>query len=427
MLLQRVYKPEQIEVFKLKALAWAAQFDNACCLESNEYHAGERTFDTLISAGHEAMLEADTGNALEQLDDFIKDADRIIPGFLSYDLKNEIEALESNHHDGLDFPDLFFFIPKHQLLFNAEEVAISSANPEAVYQSILATTEPSGAFTFNGLIKSRFNREAYVRTVENLQQHIRRGDIYEINLCQEFYSENYTIDPLAAFLTLNRISPTPFANFFKKGSHFIISATPERFLKRKQNRLISQPIKGTAKRNPDSAADEINKNALLNSEKERSENVMIVDLVRNDLTKCALPGTVRVDELFGIYTFPQVHQMISTISCQIDEQTPVSAILKSTFPMGSMTGAPKISAMKLIERFEKTKRGVYSGSVGYFRPNGDFDFNVIIRTILYNAAKNYLSFQVGSAITHLADAEQEYEECLLKAKAIFKVLGQETI
>lgn len=423
--LQQVYQPEHLAVFKLQALAWASQFEQFCCLESNQYHETERAFDTLIAAGSEAILTASAGNALEQLDQFLKDADRIIPGFISYDLKNELENLESNQPDGLQFPDLFFFKPTYQLLFKGSTVEISAAEPEQIYQAILASKLPTEDIEFKGHLKSRISRTEYIEAIEGLQAHIRRGDIYEVNFCQEFYTEDAAINPLAAFLALNKLSPTPFANFFKSGEHFIISATPERFLRRKANRLLSQPIKGTARRSSHPAEDDQIKKALLSSEKERSENVMIVDLVRNDLTRCAMPGTVRVDELFGIYTFPQVHQMISTISCQVAEETPLSHILKSTFPMGSMTGAPKIRAMQLIEAFEKTKRGVYSGSVGYVQPNGDFDFNVIIRTILYNAESKYLSFQVGSAITHLADAAQEYEECLLKAKAIFKVLGQE--
>ena len=149
---------------------------------------------------------------------------------------------------------------------------------------------------------------------------------------------------------------------------------------------------------------------------------MIVDLVRNDLSRIAVKNTVKVDELFGIYTFDQVHQMISTISCEVKAETTIKDILQATFPMGSMTGAPKIRAMKLIEKFEETKRGLYSGAIGYISPEGDFDFNVVIRSIQYNTLKMYLSFMVGGAITIASDAELEYQECLVKAKALFEVL-----
>jgi para-aminobenzoate synthetase component 1 len=150
---------------------------------------------------------------------------------------------------------------------------------------------------------------------------------------------------------------------------------------------------------------------------------MVVDLVRNDLTKICKPSTVTVDELFGIYSFPQVHQMISTISGNIEENLSFSQILKATFPMGSMTGAPKLRVMQLIDAYEPSARGLFSGSVGYKKPNGDFDFNVVIRSILYNQSANYLSYLVGSGITFYSDAEKEWEECLLKASAIMQVLS----
>jgi para-aminobenzoate synthetase component 1 len=154
-----------------------------------------------------------------------------------------------------------------------------------------------------------------------------------------------------------------------------------------------------------------------------AENLMIVDLVRNDLAKSSKPGSVKVEELFGIYSFKQLHQMISTVSSIKRENVDPVEVIKNAFPMGSMTGAPKIRAMELIEKYETTKRGVYSGASGYFTPEMDFDFNVLIRSIFYNDTANKLSFQVGSAITYDADPEYEYKECLLKAKAIFEILG----
>ena len=160
------------------------------------------------------------------------------------------------------------------------------------------------------------------------------------------------------------------------------------------------------------------KEELFHSDKDRSENVMVVDLVRNDLSKVCEEGTVKVDELYGIYSFPQVHQMISTVSGELKKNISFTEIIKATFPMGSMTGAPKKRVMELIEQYEKTKRGIFSGCLGYISPNGDFDFNVVIRSIMYNASSNYLSFQAGSAITFYSDPEKEWEECLLKAEAI---------
>ncbi len=243
------------------------------------------------------------------------------------------------------------------------------------------------------------------------------------NFCQEFFAEDTVIDPLAVFLKLNEISPNPFAAFFKWKGNYVLCASPERFLAKRGEKLISQPIKGTAKRGVDDAEDEAIKQELRNHTKEQQENVMIVDLVRNDLTRSAKQGTVKTEELFGIYTFNQVHQMISTVVCELEDGISAIQAIKNSFPMGSMTGAPKISAMQLMEQYEHSRRGVYSGAIGYFCPDDDFDFNVVIRSLLYNQNKKYLSFQTGSAITYHADAEKEYEECLLKAQAILEALG----
>ena len=252
--------------------------------------------------------------------------------------------------------------------------------------------------------------------------HIQRGDIYEANFCMEFFAESASINPPEIYKKLNAVSEPPFAVFFKNNSHFLLSASPERYLKKVNSKIISQPIKGTAKRSANLMEDEAIKQQLSSSEKERSENIMIVDLVRNDLSRTAAKGSVEVAELCVPYTFRQVHHLISTIISELDLQYAAIDVLKTTFPMGSMTGAPKISAMAIIEELEETKRGLYSGAIGYFTPDGDFDFNVVIRSILYNRVTKYLSFSVGSAITSESIPESEYEECLLKANAMFEVL-----
>ncbi len=426
MLNKQKFELENPIEFKLKALQWAESFNTFCYLDSNTYPDQYHAFDALLAVDSIQSLNISQGDALSALDDFTEDQQTLIPGFISYDLKNEIESLHSNNDDGLAFPILYFFKPKYLLFFNDSFVEIQATDPELIWNAINATQVREQQTGFEGIIKAKFNKDEYLQSVKGLQEHIKRGDIYEVNFCQEFYAEQAELNPLGAFLELNRISPTPFANFFKIDQQYIISATPERFLCRRGTTLVSQPIKGTARRSADQEEDRQIKLNLKENKKERSENVMIVDLVRNDLSRCALPGTVQVDELFGVYSFQQVHQMISTVSCEVDSKKKLSEILKSTFPMGSMTGAPKISAMQLIENYERSKRGVYSGSVGYINANGDFDFNVVIRTILYNAARKYLSYQVGSAITYQANAEQEYEECLLKAKAIEQLLQHKT-
>ncbi|GAB2771117.1 hypothetical protein GCM10010465_16410 [Actinomadura fibrosa] len=274
-------------------------------------------------------------------------------------------------------------------------------------------------------IQSRIPKEKYLEKVTEMLGHIQRGDIYEANFCQEFFSENAVIDPLRVYEHLNAISRPPFAGFLKLSGKYLLSASPERYLQKKGSTLISQPIKGTAPRGVDPDDDQKRINDLQNDPKERSENVMIVDLVRNDLSKTAKKGSVKVEELCRVYSFEQVHQMISTVTSQLAEGIPVVEVLKTTFPMGSMTGAPKISAMQIIEELEETRRGLYSGAVGYFTPEDDFDFNVVIRSILYNEKEKYVSFSVGGAITSKSLPENEYLECLVKARALKQVLEQE--
>lgn len=410
------------EIFKQKALQWASGFDVSAYLDSGNFSDGYSKFNTLIGVGTKKQLKCEPGNSFEQLAAFREQNPGWVFGFLTYDLKNEIENLSSANSDHLNFPDLYFFVPEHLILIGTDDIEIISAEAENVLEQIEGQ-HVSDRENISGIaIKSRFNQAEYIDTIKTIQQHIIRGDIYETNFCQEFYAEDVTVDALSLFRHLHQISPAPFSCFFKINDQYIISASPERFLAKRGRQLISQPIKGTAKRSSNAAEDEQLKYSLKNHPKEQQENVMIVDLVRNDLTKSAIPGTVKVEELFGIYSFEQVHQMISTVTCLKDESISDVQAIRNTFPMGSMTGAPKVSAMQLMEKYERTKRGVYSGAVGYFSPDGDFDFNVIIRTILYNAANQYLSFQVGSAITHNAAPEKEYEECLLKAKAILEVL-----
>jgi para-aminobenzoate synthetase component 1 len=412
--------------FKRKALQWASGFDVCCYLDSNNFNDTYSKFDTLIAAGSKADVLANTGAAFERLEQFREQHKGWMTGFFSYDLKNEIESVTSENPDQLQFPDLYFFVPQHLMIIRDNEVEIIADDAQIVLGEIerqaLHTSDQATVIN----IQSRISKRQYLDSVEKIREHINRGDIYVTNFCQEFFAENAAIDPLAVFLRLNEVSPNPFSAFFKWKDNYILCATPERFLAKRGDKLISQPIKGTAKRGSTLAEDERNIQELRNHTKELQENVMIVDLVRNDLTRSARQGTVKAEELYSISSFRHVHQMISTIVCELREDiSPVQAI-KNTFPMGSMTGAPKISAMQLMEEYEQSRRGVYSGAIGYFSPDDDFDFNVVIRTLLYSKANKYLSFHAGSAITYHADAEKEYEECLLKAQAILEVLGNLT-
>lgn len=412
---------KEINAFKQKALQWASEFSVCCYLDSNQYADPYAQYDCLIAVGAKDKIQSNAEESFSLLRSFYEKHKTWVFGLFSYELKNEIEKLTTTHLDNLDFPDLFFFIPEYLIAINGEDIEVLIGNQELI-STITSIEINASNQEVNLNLEKRINKETYVNTINTLQEHIKRGDIYEINFCQEFFATNAVINPLKTFTALNSLSPTPFAGFFKINDHYILSATPERFLCKRGNRLISQPIKGTAKRSLDLIEDNKIKLELKSNGKEQAENVMIVDLVRNDLTKSAIKGSVRVDELFGIYSFPQVHQMISTISCELNPNIHFIDAIKNAFPMGSMTGAPKIKAMELIDQYEHSKRGAFSGSFGCISPNGDFDFNVIIRSILYNAERKYLSFQVGGAITYAANAEQEYEECLLKASAILEVL-----
>jgi para-aminobenzoate synthetase component 1 len=413
-----------INTFKQKALEWAKRFNVLCYLDSNNFNDPYSKYDLIIAAGVKHELKADVGSAFTELEKFRQQHSEWMTGFFTYDLKNEVEELSSSNPDHLHFPDLYFFVPEYLITVKDNQTTITGQNSSGVLYEIekQRARQPQPVSTIK--LQPRFSKPDYIATVKQIQEHIIRGDIYVSNFCQEFFANNAKIDPVEAFKQLNLLSPTPFSCYFKYHHQHILCASPERFLAKRGNKLISQPIKGTAKRQEDIVQDELIKNELQSNQKERQENVMIVDLVRNDLTHSAKSGTVKTEELFGIYSFNQVHQMISTVVCELRDDVSEVQAIKNTFPMGSMTGAPKISSMQLMEQYERSKRGVYSGAIGYFGSENDFDFNVIIRTLLYNQENKYLSLHVGSAITYDADAEKEYEECLVKASAMFKVLGQ---
>jgi len=412
-----------VALFRKQVLRWANRFEVCAIYDSNNFEDPYSEFDLLVAVDFNDKLETNYGNAFQQLEIFRSNNAGWIFGGLGYDLKNEIEELHSNNEDPIQFPDLFFFSPKHLLLLKGNKLSIKSNQGESIAKEIFEVTIPDVEPTLRTDIQCKFSKEKYIKTVNQLKAEISAGNIYETNFCIEFFSDSTEINPVLVYEKLSLNSPTPFSNYFKWFDKYIIGASPERFLAKRGNKLISQPIKGTAKRGQNTEEDLENKNALANHPKERQENVMIVDLVRNDLTKSAKPGTVKVEELFGIYSFRQVHQMISTVVCEAKDDLNVVDILKNTFPMGSMTGAPKIKAMQLMEEYERTKRGIYSGAIGYISPNNDFDFNVVIRSVLYNSSSGYLSFQAGSAITYYADAEKEYEECLLKISGILKAIN----
>ena len=408
-------------------LSWANQFNICCFLDNQHYHLPHHSFECMAAAGSVQTLVTGAGTAFEQLQQLYEQNRDWLFGHLSYDLKNETEGLASNNTDRIGFPDLCFFIPEVILQLNGQELLIGAFDNrhETIFHEICAIEPPTVADQrLPTPINSRISKNEYIRIIQQLQQHILRGDCYEINFCQEFFAEQVAIDPLPLYCSLSNTSPNPFSAYYKTGQQYLLCASPERYLKKEGEHIFSQPIKGTSQRNLQDAGEDVkSKEHLYHSSKDRSENVMIVDLVRNDLSKICEEASVQVEELFGIYSFPQVHQMISTVSGRLRSDIHFIEAIKATFPMGSMTGAPKKRVMELIEQYEQTRRGIFSGAVGYITPEGDFDFNVVIRSIMYNGVSKYLSFQAGSAITFYSDPEKEYEECLLKAAAIKKVLG----
>ncbi|WP_456420417.1 anthranilate synthase component I family protein [Lutibacter sp.] len=423
-------KVKNISKFKIQLVQWAQQFKTAIWLDSNNYQQKHSNFNAILAVGVISKIETNYTNAFQKLKEYQSNVNDYIFGYLSYDLKNDIEKLTSTNFDNLHFPDLFFFQPKKIFLIKGDIIEfkylkkhqhdIDTDLQEINQQQIINTQQQ---VTNNQLkIKLRIHKDIYYQKINSILNYIQRGDIYEANFCQEFYSENTAIKPFEVYQNLNKISKSPFATFLKLNDTFLLSASPERYLKKDDDIVISQPIKGTEKRAKNDSKDQKLIKELAQNPKEISENIMIVDLVRNDLSRFAIKGSVKVNELCKVYTFEQVHQLISTISCKVKKNLHPVDIIKNTFPMGSMTGAPKISAMRIIEELEETKRGLYSGAVGYFTPKGNFDFNVIIRSILYNASKKYISYSVGSAITAQSIPEKEYEECLLKAKAMKYVL-----
>lgn len=403
-------------------LNWANRFGIFCFLDNHRYQTNYHSVECLLAVG---TRNSYTGNTLNGFQSFLKGSKRWLFGHLNYDLKGEIEGLRSFHEDKLGFPDIFFFEPQIIIHLAAGEMRIEAENEneaEVIFREIM-DTEIKRSQKNSVNIEQKVSKNEYVETIGKLKKHILRGDCYEINYCMEFFAEDTIIDPLSVYEKLSKNSPNPFSVLYKLEDKWLICASPERFLKKEGTKILSQPIKGTSSRFLlDQTKDKESKEELFTSEKDRSENVMVVDLVRNDLARVCKEGTVKVEELFGVYSFPQVHQMISTVSGELKDQISFTEIIKATFPMGSMTGAPKRKVMELIEKYERSKRGIFSGAVGYITSSNpvetNFDFNVVIRSIMYNAAEKYLSFMAGSGITFYSDPDKEYEECLLKAEAM---------
>lgn len=417
--------------FKEHLLAWINTYETGVLLDSNKQEENNQqhsSWDILAAVGVKAILEILNGTfSIEQLQSFQnQNKGKWLFGYFSYDLKNKLETLTSNNYDGLKWPEVLLFQPEIIIGVRENRVEVYSENidVETIFRDIM-NCRPLEDIRLSQTIQlqPRTSKQAYLLAVDKIKNHIKVGDIYELNYCQEFYAYPDQLEPATLFNRLNKIAKAPFSAFLKRLDTTLLCASPERFLKKSGQQLLSQPIKGTRRRGVNQLEDQLIKDELINNPKDRSENIMIVDLVRNDLAKNCIPGSVKVEELCQIYSFPTVHQMISTISGTLPQGTNSIQAILDAFPMGSMTGAPKVMAMNLIERYEESKRGLYSGAVGYFDPNGDFDFNVVIRSLQYNSSEKYLSCSVGGAIVYESDPEQEYEECITKMAAIQSALS----
>ncbi|MFD2933367.1 aminodeoxychorismate synthase component I [Spirosoma flavum] len=433
---------KDLPAWRLQALAWATAQEAhengfVAFLNNNEITYPNDPFPNRLFVGTKRVIafsgeNAVGSNAFQELQNAHQEHPSFLVGYFGYDLKNQLETLTSRNPNRLNFPDFYFAEPEWIIDFEWQNdlegtvVIWGEGDVNELLEQIVAYAQfhrPSSILQATPhKVNCRVTPEEYQATVRRIQAYILAGDVYELNYCIEFFSENVQLDPLAIYHALTTRSPMPFSSFLKIGDRYVMGASPERFLKKVGRKILSQPIKGTIRRGQTPEEDASLRAQLLNSEKERAENLMIVDLVRNDLARSAETGSVHVDELFGIYGFQQVYQMISTVSATLRETVSWAEAIRNAFPMGSMTGAPKIRAMELIDELEVSRRGVYSGAIGFVTPDGDFDFNVVIRTLLYDVQSQYASFSVGSAITYDADPAQEWDECLLKARAIREVL-----
>jgi para-aminobenzoate synthetase component I len=410
------FAPGQTDDIKHKMLHWASRCNIFLFLDSNHYRHTSGRYECICAMGAAAQFTTAPPH---------HDGDWLF-GHISYDYKNKLEQLTSAHERHFSWPDLSFFRPETVCYIPAgtDTLCIESMDrdPAGIWEEILNLDPPPAKPSAEPLLfRTRLQQDAYLQQLVAIKEHIRNGDCYELNFCNEAFCTEAIIDPIAAFDRLNQLSPAPFAACYRLQDQYLLCASPERYLYKAGHKLITQPIKGTAARSANPLEDQYNKEQLAASIKERAEHVMIVDLMRNDLARCCIPGSIHVEDLYGIYSFPRVHQMISTVRGQVPGDFQWHDAIRHSFPMGSMTGAPKVMVMQLIEQYEAAARELFSGTVGYISPDGDFDFNVIIRSMFWNAGSRYLSYQTGGAITWDSIPEQEWEETLLKATAMEQV------
>lgn len=409
-----------IDIIKAKMLEWASHFNIFAFYDNNYYtHDKYSKYECILGVTNTVPNISNLNQLQSQIE---QQRGKWIMGHINYDYKNQIEQqLSSSKSPVIGFPECSFFLPEVVINISKDlkqlEIITSGRQHEEILNSVLSSIIkvdlplPKISFT------KTTTEEKYKVNVALLREHIAAGDCYEINYCIEGVAQTVSIDTVNVYKALNAKSPAPFATLYKLQDKYLMCASPERYIAKRAETIISQPIKGTAKRSEIEYLDVVNKSQLYTSEKERAENIMIVDLVRNDLSKNCKVGSINVEELFGIYSFPQVHQMISTITGTLAHNN-IAKVIRDTFPMGSMTGAPKYKVMQLIDQYEDMRRELFSGTVGYIDPDGDIDFNVVIRSLHYNETAEVLCYRSGGAITFDSNPDDEWQEVLLKSAAI---------
>lgn len=410
------FPEKELDNLKLKMLNWLKPFNIFAYLDNNHYAHQPNRFECLIGADAVKIFQQPENLPTQDW----------LFGHLNYEYgqlffpKKHWQQQPGKQH----FPNALFFIPETVLYipFGKHELHISTihSHPETVLKDILQCTAESNqiAKTVVHSWQADFSESEYIDHIHQIKTDIRRGDFYELNFCVHNAGHYETCQPFDLFAKINRQNPSPFAAFYRQNNHFLLSASPERFLHKSGSHLSAQPIKGTIKRGQSLMDDEKQKKQLSNDIKERAENLMITDLMRNDLAKICAVGSVRVSDLLGLYSFPTLHHLISTIEGELYNNPSFWDMLKATFPMGSMTGAPKEMVMARIDQYEKSARGIYSGSLGYISPEGDFDFNVVIRSLVLNTESRQIRYATGGAITYDSIPEKEWQEVALKAKSM---------
>jgi len=350
-------------------------------------------------------------------------------GYFGYDLGRQLEQLDHNTTPDLSAATTQVGVYSWAVIVDHRQqqtllVCHPKASP-ALVKSVRATLAATGQqrngspFETTSTFSSNMSRADYNNAFNDVQRYIQAGDCYQINLAQRF-SASYSGDPWRAYLRLRKAAAAPFSAFIKTENSTLLSLSPERFIQNRKQRVSTAPIKGTIARGQNRKEDEALAQQLLSSAKDRAENLMIVDLLRNDLGKSCLPGTIEVDELFELQSFETVHHLVSTISGQLRDDIHPLDLLSSCFPGGSITGAPKIRAMEIIEELEPHRRSAYCGAIGYISCDGQMDTNIAIRTLLCNQQK--IHCWAGGGIVADSNVDSEYQECMTKIEKLLAVL-----